>query len=559
MPNIHMPLPETEQNIFRPIVMEVVKQVQDLTKMKDAQVYFPDGDKMHHHSGTVDSTGDRLISTTSKRMNYIEVEEEIDQEEISPTFFDSKENASIFEDRKTGLVITPVYAKHNVVIAFNYQCGGKTEATRWLQDMRMKLARLRDINEHSVTYHFNLNVEAYNIIKKVHELREQREPYGQTLDQYVLSHISPKMTIVGDMAGKSSVFAFAQTQREIYGQFEFDALPSKPEKDPDTGMWVIAFGYKFNYDKPIGCHVRYPIIVHNNLMPYEWVSFTDQEVRGVGQTVSDGSRTQNAMRLFRADRVMDRIKSEDGMLLIPQFDDFVAVQPLQRTAGIIQALAVVGDTNKRDIVDLNDLGDVAIDSEVLAFLRTEYQWLLKPYQSLFNISVYQNDLIQHYDRFEMGSDLVVKAKYDLNVRNQYRMRLSVVTDLDFISKEAMQRIRAYPQVMVKIVKAINRAFRENPEMNKLGPTKLLNPCMFDYVYRHLLGKEGGVTFGEISFAASQHLRSCAIDEKFIRRLKTESKFQARTMILGILAMRKDDPRLKGNKLPDMSEAGTGTT
>lgn len=548
MPNIHMPLPETQQNISRPIVIDVVKQVQDITGMEEAIIYYSDDGKMQTTSGTIDSEEERFISTTSKRMNRIEVDEQIDPEEMSPTFFNGREYTPILQDRKLGFTVTPIYAKHNVRISFNYSCGSKTEAQKWLQDMRMKISRLRDINIHSVTYHYNIHINAYEIAQKVYELRETQAGYNQTFEQYIKTHSNPRLTIMGDIVGKNRIFAVAETQTEIYGLYDFDALPSKPEKN-EAGMWVIAFDYKFNYDKPIGCHVRYPIIVHNLLMPYELVSFTSDSVRPI-EKPTDSSKTLKAFGAFRADRQMDRIKAKNGMILIPSFDDFIPELVNQGTAGVIQGLAVITPDNKRDIISLKDLGDVVIDPEIIKFLsESEYPYLGKPYQSIFNVSLYQNSVLQHYDRITVDSELMIKGNYDLDIRNQYRIRLSVVTDIDLLKPDAIVRLRQYPKVLYLITGAINRAFRENPELSKLGMERYITPDVFSYIYRMALGKEPNIEgIGSIGWTTNMLLNYPGITPQLLRSLRTEFKRPAQTMILGIIADTKENVKIQGSGL-----------
>jgi len=557
MPNIHVPLPETHQNIFRPIVLDVVKQVQQITDMKDAKVYFPGDDKKIQTSGgSIDSKTDRYVETTSKRMNQIEVDEEVDREEISPTFFNGKEYTPIFEDRKLGLVLCPVYAKHNVVITFNYRCGSKTESLKWLQDMRMKLSRLRDINVHSVSYHYNLNEKLYKIIKIIYDLREKQGGYNQSLEVYIKNHSTPRLTVIGNLVNRHSVFAVSERQTEIYGIFDFDALPSKPEKDEESGMWVIAFGYRFNYDKPIGCHMRYPVLVHNQPMPLELVSFTSEEVRDIAKMPTDSSRTQSALRMFRADCVMDHIKSEDGIILIPTFDDFSTNVYMKFTAGVLQVLVNIEPNDLKTLFSLKDLGDVILDQDIIEFLETEYPYICKPYLSIFHVDLYQNDVLQHYDRISIDSDLTISSVEDLDIRSAYRVRLSVVTDIDFVEPSAIDRLRQYPKALYKIISAISRAFRENPEMNCLKGIKYLTSEEFNLIYKGFLGSGfnhnyGGIIgkgsknrdTGEIGWGTQNILKKFKIDPKVLNKIVSQGKTSRNTMILGILAFRKRDPEL----------------
>lgn len=546
MPNIHAPLPETQQNIFRPVVLDIVRQIQKLTQMKEATIYFPDDPtgKIATNTGTIDSKSqDRFATLSNKRRNTIRVEEEADKDEMSPTFFNGQEYPGIFEDRLLNVKLSPVYAKHNVKIEIEYTCESKTEAERWYQDIRMKLSRLSDINMHKAQYHYNIHSKMFDIVAKVYELRESQAPYGETLDQYIHSHSTDRLTIVSDLVNKKRIFAVSETQIEITGIYEFDGIPQKAEKEKESGTWTISFEYRFNYDKPIGAHLRYPVIVHNKTMPLEWVNFTSEETRAIASAPTASSRSQSAFRMFRADEVMDRVKSRDGIIRLPRFDDFKSTVDLRSSAGVLQALACLSPDDKKTVLSLQDLDDVVLDDDVIAFMKTEYLYLAQPYKSIFNISLYQNNNLQDYRRLEVDQNLVVKSTEDLDIRKQYRVRLSVITDIDLLDNSVIPRLRLYPQVLNKILRAINQAFRENPEMNNLGITRRMNGQEFTFIYRALLGKESAFT-STIGWDSSNTLTKFGLTRRFLDQVKYQYRRQFTTMIFGTLAYPKVDPNLQ---------------
>ncbi len=545
MPNVHVPLPETEQTIFRPVVLSVVRQVQALTGIKDTQIYFPDKDNKIQTSGAgLDSKNDGFAETTSKRMNSIEVDETIDREQMSPTFFNSRECPPIFEDRYLGVAISPIYAKHNVTIKFNYKTGSKTESNRWLQDIRLKMSKLRDINTHTVSYHYNLHTDIFKVLEVIHKLRESQAGYNQTFEEYVRSNSTGRLTTIDNVKPGNAIYAISETQTEIYGQFVLNSLFVKPEKDETSGMWSIIFEYEFNYDKPIGLNMKYPIVVHNQPMPLELVSFMTDETREIAKQPFHSSKSQGAFMQFRADIQMDSLKSHDGIIVIPRFDDFKQSTRLSRTVGLIQTLTVISNEDKRTLVDLNDLGDYVLDPDLLNFLRLEYSYINRPYRSFFNLGFYKDSTLQGYNSVTINSNLVISSTEDLDIRSQYRIRLGLATDIGILERGAIERLRLYPKLLYKIVCAINAGFRENPELADLGKLDKLSLLEFSALYRGLLNNEPGLYSSEnIGWDVQGIFRNLGINPNTLHRISMQARNSRRTMIFGVLAYKRNDPNL----------------
>jgi len=542
MPNVHVPLPESTQNISRPAAIEVIKQVQKITQMKDCPVYFPgDGEKMSSVGGTIDKMEDRYIKMESSRNNFVVVKEEVDEDTLSPTFFDGKEYPAVFEDIYIGLRLTPIYAKHNVTITFSYRCPSKTEAQRWYQEMRMAVSRLRGLNAHVIHYQFNVDSRLFGIIYKAWELRETQGGYGTDFETYFEANATPRLTKVGVVTGGTSIYAVAEKQGEIYGKYSFEAVPEEPTRDADTGMWEIGFDYTFDYDKPIGTTLKYPIVVHNLPMPVEWLDYA-AEPPAFLTTALSGSMSQIAMMHFRQDYEGCAAKPNNGPIRIPQFDDFWPEGFTGKSSGILQALCTISTDNLKDLVDLHELGDAMIDPDVMQFLEeVEYPYLTSPYLSIFNLSVYQNRQLQSHNRFTVNSGLMLSSTQDLNIRYQYRVRFSVLCDLDMVAPAAIERLRQYPKVLYKVVCAINQGIMGIPELNGIGDLPYVTKCDFSYIYRVLTGREAYQNYGSGSSVSQDSFLTNydCISQALLNKIRIEYRRPALVQTTAILAMRRE--------------------
>lgn len=489
MPNINITLPESSQSITRPVIFEIIDQVRKITKInKETKIFFPgDSRNMQTPGSGIDSNQERYATFGTNHYTFIEVEEDYDPEALGTTAVAQQEHIPVFLDTALGIYIAPIYATSKITINFKYRCPSKTEALRWRDDMRMKISQLRDINLHNITYHYLLPMEAVMLLKTIHERRETIEGYGQSFEAYFTEHTTSRLTLVGDLAGQESRLAVSETQMRLIGMYDFDGLPEKIEKDDQTGTWMINFGYKFTYEKPIAVNMKYPIMVHNQLLPRSYIAFVD---KNYDPQKVDRSFTLSlgAMNYFESDSRMDRRRNPQALIRLPDFDDYSLPSAPVGTGSVFVALSNVNLNDRVSLLNLTDLSPLTLDQDILAFFKAvEYPYLCDLYSSIFHLSLYRNDQLTHKSSLTCDLDLNVKASSPLNLRHQHRVRLSLVTDLTLLKKSAIDRLRAYPKALVKTISAMNEILRNLPDFVNLGDQTHVSALDFNAVYMLLTG------------------------------------------------------------------------
>lgn len=471
MPVISMTLTETDQSVTRPIIYDIINQVQEITRFnKDTKIRYP-GDiaRMQTPGSEINGADNRSAVFNTNSYNFIEVEEDYDKEALSTTVTNRSEHIPVFLEEQLQTSITPIYVTSLVTIGFKYRCPSKSEAKRWRDDMRMRISQMRDVNLHSITYHYPLPTEVLDVLTAIHTRRETYLGYNQTFDEWVISNASDRLTLVTDDVGQYSQVAIAETQGRILGLFDFDAVPDKPERDDSTGTWTISFSYKFNYEKPIAVSLRYPIMVHNQLMPEKYTIF-DKGVTKLEKINKSFSRSFNAFNGFESDTIMDARKDIDSVIKIPEFDDFRIKSAPTGTGTVFTALSEVDQTDKQTLFNLRELGDITLKRSVLNFIRdVEWPYIGKIYKSLINVSLYRNEFLAGNESLVCDKQLNISAKNPLDLRKENRVRFGLVTDLTLVDKAAIERLRKYvdpddpdglyPTALMEILTAINDLFK----------------------------------------------------------------------------------------------------
>ena len=488
MPNISITLPENSQSITRPVIFDIISQVEEITKIdKNTKIFYPgDTQRMQTPGSDIDSDTERFASFNTDRINFIEVEEDYDKDSLATTAVSRVEHIAIFDDPSLRVRICPIYGKSSVTINFSYRCPSKTEALRWRDDMRIRISQMRDINLHSIHYHYPVPLQYLVILKRIYELRENTEAYGQSFQEYVMSFSGQKMVLTSDLVNKDTRLVIPEVQSRIVGMFDFDAIPNKIERDETNGVYTIAFSYKFEYEKPIGCNMRYPVMIHNQLLPAYCVDFTD-DAYDLDKVNKSFPLSLYALNAFETDTIMNGRVNSDYILRIPSFDDFIIKQVYPGTGTVFLALCAV-DEDKKTLCNLNELGEIILDNDIMTFIReSEYPYITKLYHSILHVGLYRNEFLTDTRSLTCDNSLNIKATNELNLRNQHRIRLSIVCDLTMLTKEALERLKRYPKAFVKIIAAINELLKHHPDFVNLGNLSVITTRDLNAVYQLLTG------------------------------------------------------------------------
>ena len=107
-------------------------------------------------------------------------------------------------------------------------------------------------------------------------------------------------------------------------------------------------------------------------------------------------------------------------------------------------------------MNLKDLGDLVLSNDVLDFiLKEDYKWITNEYASPFLIELICDDIFIETRSIDVTEDLDVVSKLDLDLRRQYHIRFSIVSDFTVLTQEAKDRLCNNPVVVSTILKTFN--------------------------------------------------------------------------------------------------------
>ena len=485
MPNVSMILEETTQSILRPVVTTIIKQVQDITGIDpNTTIIYPGSAGVNHLPGTEMDDKDKRANFNNDRYLFIEVNEEYDTDRIITNAVQQYEYPPVFSDPQTQTFITPVYSNNDIVITFKYRTHSLNEAQRWRDDVRMRVAMQRAHNLHRIEYHYPIPSIYLKILEIIHLSRERIDGYGMDFTDYLVRYGDDRMTVICDPGNINHELVIAEAQRRVMGIYDFDSVPEKPSKENESGLYTIEFSYKVSYQKPIGINIKYPVMVHNLLLPKVLIDLEKKEFDQRNIVNEHRSITLDAAKRFESQHELYDLVDIDNVIRIPKFDQFrLKFEPLG-VGTVFYALVEVDETNRKDLLNLYELAEIVIDRDVLQFmLESETPYMCRLYKSIIQLYYYRNERIV-FDDLECNPQGYVASKSVLNLRNIHRVKLGIVTDLTLLDDEALERLKKYPKALIKIISAINEQFRNFPGVKELGDG-YVSHLDFDKVFRDL--------------------------------------------------------------------------
>ena len=468
MPSVMMDLSSEYQTTARPAIISVVDDLSKLIKTNKYTkiIYTGDIEQPIQQGSSID---DPAHLNPSDTVLFIKAEIILNKEALNTTAVYRPEQRLIFNDPWLGIHIKPIYASTDVTIEFTYQTQSQNEAIGWYESLYANIANMRDINLHKLSYSYTIPLPYQTLLEHLYELREANKGYGESIAEYIKAHSAPSLTVLSNLSGKQLYLAIAETQTRVVGQFGFsEGVNDRPVRDDTTGKYAITLSYKFSFENPIAMVMHYPIIVHNQMLDAKYIEWLVQEP----EAPQNYSLSIGALHNFEVPTQSLYTPIKDPLLRVPEYDHFTSLTPRPYTVDVVCALCQIANQNQ--LLNLNELGDIALDKDILSFIsESEYSYLNLPYQSPILITLYRNTQPAEGRDLYCTSDLSIKSLTVLDERLEHRVVIGITTDWTMLSNSAIERLRHYPNVFYKLLVAQNEAFSFHPELKKLSAYNII--------------------------------------------------------------------------------------
>jgi hypothetical protein len=465
MPIILLPVSDSTESITRPIIHDVVRQLLEITGLSSqTNIVFPGSlEKTKQIGSAISLNGedDPNKFAYSDKIT-LEVDEQYDQDRLRNEAVIGPENLLVFEDPLLKMIMKPVYSGSEVAINCRYRAANKSQADQWRNMIKTRLAQRRDINVHTLTYHYTIPDEMLYIMKEIHRMREAVAPYGDTLEEYFEAHRHPKITELTNLAGTASAWAVPETQMQVQGWFDFET-PESGSREDDADTWTLAFTYKFRYSRPVQIVMTYPLVVHNQVISQRFREAPVETEEAKILAFSHSTRVLN--EFYQGKKVSDYVHRIGYS--IPTFDEFMPSSVPSHTLRVLTVGFTIDDTNPALFLNLKDLGIKKFTPEMLAYMEGEAPFMTKLYMSAVMLNFYRNEFNIHPTPLSVNAALDVVGTTPIVLRDVHHLRISLVSDLRLIPTQALDRLRNHGAAAIQILEALDPSLRERGFMPSL--------------------------------------------------------------------------------------------
>ncbi|QNR51704.1 hypothetical protein Xoosp14_13 [Xanthomonas phage Xoo-sp14] len=468
MPSGSITIDETYDSISRPVVYDVVRQIQKLTGAPiGTTIQYIGMSGASYMNGSTLTPPEEFNTFSHANKMRVEVVEDVDERSFLTMNTHQKNAIAVFSDQALGVLVYPIYSATMARINFQFRAENATVAERFRNDLRMRTGKGRMENLHVVDYSYSFPKEFQYILSRIYDLREEQGGYGQEFDEYLEEHGSNKLTVVTNQVGQQPRLVIAEQQIQVQGWFEFSALPDHPTKDGEASAVQFDFSYVFQYDKVTGAHIEYPMVVHNQVIPEdirpahgEGIYSPDQHYRAQS---FDTLALEQFSKLFRPPGCC-----LDGVVL-PYFDDWMPKRVPTGTSSIITLMIAASPNSDRNLGNLYHLGDWKLDDDLMAFLIAERKYISVLGKSVVHMALFEGNMPLTDGAVSLAEDGCAIKRLEIDMRKVYHLRLSMLNHLQRISTEDWNRMRKHGKALVKLLTQIQCGFANGAWIPELLP------------------------------------------------------------------------------------------
>lgn len=450
MPKIRLPLADTKDLIIRPCVVSIVEELNLIMGFdKGIKISYPDESgqlaQLNSLMGGTRDTGDGS-SFSADQLISITVDEQF-EESYTATPVMKPEGMPIWRDDALGVILRPIHMPAILKISFKYRCYDRTQAEAWRNRMRSKISIWGDVNYHILDYSYIVPKEFLYVMKEIYTLRENIAGYGDSWGQYFDSHRGPRFTTISNLKGNKTELAVSEKQTRVLGGFDFNTDMERGEKDGDNSSWTVSFNYEVWYSRPTEMQLEYPLFVHQQLLPDACIP----KVSDTSSMTPYGSdrhfnKSDWLLESYSAINEKEKAYRYHG-IRVPEFDEYVVEQNIPYTRSIYLAYLQLDSPDPGALIKITDIPNVFLSDELKEFLKKEIKYLTIPGESVFHLTLYSYHGPKSFDSIYVDNELMVYTKNALNLRDEYRLRFSIVYDWSTLTEDALKRFSKYPNLV----------------------------------------------------------------------------------------------------------------
>lgn len=465
MPTIRVDIDNADLTVTRPVAQRIAYDLISALGLPNAtRVIMPGSSDPEDLPITILDRGTNPVYGQELKV-ILEMEETFVDNRIYTDSLYQNENKPLFSDPNHGILVSPIYAHSEINIGLKFRFPSKQAAEKQLADMKRNIRMFTTGVMHEVEYTYFFPKVNLVILTELYRVKELKVQSGMTLDEWLRSSLHVDMTTAFNRSGSETELVKKELQSRIHGEFDFDILPEKAEKDENQRVHVLTFNYKITYDKILSTVMTYPHILNNSHIGDD---FFDKTIPyELGYRLTAPPRMVDNLDHFTQNKEVTGFI--DGVP-IPHYHDWYPKYQLTGLAGVLRVLLEVDEGTPREVFNLQALGLFEFKEELINYAKLNYENLGNYKESILHIVLYEDGKIKDGNNIIVDSDLNIETTFDMDMTKTYSVWVAVLGDFNKLSNKAFEQIRRNASFCLFILKAIDPTL----EIRGLLPSLLSN-------------------------------------------------------------------------------------
>lgn len=464
MPIVTWELREVQKNITRPVVDTVVRDYFELLGLSGSTVevrYRGDAEAISVPGSTLNDKQTFVRLSTDERLE-VDYEENYDENAVRSTPIHRPEAPFIFKDLTTGTMVCPVRQELKSTITLRIHASDKQRVEILLRKYKTLISRDVDQMAHKLSYSYDVPPSILACLIDVYSLRENVAGYMDSFDDWFNLNFVPNKVTAYTINGKNPVCKIAESSVKAVTYFEDGDEVPKKEKDDDAGGWYAEIRLGFYWQRVESMTVYYPIVIHNQIMPAQYLlidsekalfggQYTDPlymqyPTNGQNEPARGGNRTQLFSRFTYNFRGAYEKMTFNGVQ-DPVYDEWmepIKGGPYNGYATFIRQLVIKDFNDPTYMQTLGSFWHYELSEHALDYIRGTKDTINKSLQNVFSITAYRNSTILNQFELKIDDEFNIRFKKDIGDRENYHILYSICTDPSILTDEALETLGCYP-------------------------------------------------------------------------------------------------------------------
>lgn len=463
MPIVDWTLNEVQKNITRPVVNAVARNYYELLGLDAANMsvrYEGDGGAIITPGSSIDDkTQVRL--PTDKRLE-IDYEEEYDEAFIRSTPVHRAESPYIFFDPTTKVVVRPVRQMIRSTITIRVFGADKQQVGILLRKYKTLISRDVDQLGHKLSYSYDVPPPILNLLIDVYKLRENLSGYMENLDTWFNKCFVPNRVTAYSLDAKNPVCKIAESSINAVSYFiNGDEIPKK-EKENEAGGWYAELQIGFYWERPESMVVEYPIRVHNQFLPPQYL-LIDEYKANLGDQYKDplyyhyplngtneygrGGLRQSLLSRFGYDFRGSRSNYAFKGVQDPIYFDWIEPildGPYRGYQTFVREIVIKDQNDPTYITDLGEFHHYELGEHAKEYLKGTLDTLNDARQNVFSLALYLDGELINQSRLQIRSNGELHLDRPIDDRENFTLLYLICNDPSLLSDGAKEELACYP-------------------------------------------------------------------------------------------------------------------